>query len=114
MIATLDAPIVTDKFDLTIYLTPGVYYGHLALRKAYTDACNAGMWCQEGDAHFREGMIFRNAIYDAWLSGGLEMTQAMDRSGEETDFFAAAINSYWPEHKNFRLVEGHLILWGVA
>jgi len=111
MIALLDAPILTDDFDLRTYLTPGVYYDHMMLRKAYHDACNAGMWCKEGDPHFREGATFREAVYSAWYSGELEMTQAKCRNGEEADFFTAVVDAYWPEHKDFQLVEGHLVLW---
>lgn len=90
------------------YLAPGVAYGHIALKQAYYAACAAGMWCVEGDEHYRGGTAFREAVYALFEAGCIDMPIVTDRHGERTDFFAAVIDMYHHTHPKFRIVPGAL------
>lgn len=94
----------------TVYLRPGVAYGHIALKQAYYAACAAGMWCEEGTEHWREGTAFREAVYALWQDGCIGMPIVTDRHGQRTDFFAAVIDMYHDTHPKFRIVPGELVV----
>lgn len=77
---------------VTTYLSPGVTYYHHTLKPAFFAACNAGMWCKEGDEHYREGAVFIRAIYCLWENGQIEMSETVI-DGEKVDFFKAVITA---------------------
>lgn len=107
---TLELTAEQDGFDPRPLLTPGVQYDHLALKAAYLAACNASMWCVEGDPYFRAGTHFRQAIYDCSEVGYIKMPTVIDRHGEETDFLTAVIDAHPQDHPDFRIVPGFLVV----
>lgn len=118
MIQTLEAPPIlevieqADLFDITRWLTPGVVYEHIALKHAMYAAGNAGLNAQPGDYNYRIGAAFCAAVYEWWERGLLEMTIAVDKDGDPTDFFNAVF--MWPDKGepefSEKLVEGWLMV----
>lgn len=112
MIATLEQEIVIPDgwLDLTQWLTPGVYYGHLELKRIYYQVADLGLNARPGDEYYRIGQRFFDAIRDWWQAGLLEMTSTVDRDGTPCDFWTAVFMAHHPDNKDFRVVDGWLLI----
>lgn len=106
----LPAELPTNIFDLTQWLIPGVKYGHLQLIRIFWRVADLGLNAVEGDPTFRIGKAFMNAIYEWHKARRIEMTVARDSDGSPCDFWTAVFMSKHPDNKDFRRVEGYLMV----